>query len=73
MTGTSTSQPLTTSETDEAILAACASDGAIEDCEESPEQVRYFFENGTIGIVDRITGAVTVKRQASGVFGAAMR
>ena len=37
-------QPLTITEADEAILAACNSnDGAIEDCEECPEQVRYFL------------------------------
>jgi hypothetical protein len=57
-------QPLTITESDEAILAASNSnDGAIEDCEECPEQVRYFFESGAVGIVDRLTAAVTIKRQ----------
>jgi hypothetical protein len=60
----STAQPLTTSETDEAVLAACnGSDGAIEDCEESPEEVRYFFETGAVGVVNRIDGTVTIMQQ----------
>jgi hypothetical protein len=64
MTRTSTSQPLTLSETDEAVLAACnSSDGAIEDCEESSTEVRYFFESGATGIVNRITGIAIVKKQ----------
>ena len=61
-----TAQPLTISEADEAVLFAChRSYGAIEDCEESPEQVRYFFESGAVGIVDRLTGAVTIKAAAN--------
>jgi hypothetical protein len=63
MTVTST-QPLTISEADEAILAACdSSDGAIEDCQESSTEVRYFFESGTIGVVDRTTGRATFRQQ----------
>jgi hypothetical protein len=58
-------QPLTLTETDEIIRnAAHAADGAIEDCEEQPTEVRYFFETGTIGIVSRITGGATIKQQA---------
>jgi hypothetical protein len=29
----------------------------------APRGVRYFFESGTIGIVDRTTGQVTIKQQ----------
>jgi hypothetical protein len=55
MTSTSTSQPLSLNETGEAILAACnGSNGAIEDCEESTTEVRYFFESGAMGIVNRM-------------------
>jgi preprotein translocase subunit SecA len=52
------------SETDEAVLAVCnRNDGAIEDAEVFETEVRYFFESGAVGIVDRVTGAVTIKRQ----------
>jgi hypothetical protein len=61
---TSTSQPLTLTETDEAILAACgSSDGAIEDVEVAEAEVRYFFESGATGVVNRITGAVTIEEE----------
>jgi hypothetical protein len=47
-----------------AILSACHSyNGAIEDAEVLETEVRYFFETGTIGIVNRVTGAVTIKQQ----------
>lgn len=60
----STALPLTTSETDEAILAACdRSDGAIEDAEVLENEVRYFFESGATGVVNRIDGAVTIRQQ----------
>jgi hypothetical protein len=61
---TSTSQPLTLTETDEAILAACnSSDGAIEDVEVVEREVRCFFESGATGVVNRITGAVSIEQQ----------
>jgi hypothetical protein len=57
-------QPLTITETDEAVLSACTSgDGAVEDCEESRTEGRYFFESAAMGVVSRITGAVTIKHQ----------
>jgi hypothetical protein len=58
-------QPLTITEADEAILAASSNsnDGAIEDSEVRDTEVRYFFESGAVGIVDRLTGQVTIKRQ----------
>lgn len=52
---------LTTNQTDEIILhAATPADGAIEDCEETTDAVRYFFESGAVGIVSRVTGAVDI-------------
>jgi hypothetical protein len=43
-------QPLTITESDEAILAACNSnDGAIEDAEVRESEVRYFFASGAMG------------------------
>jgi hypothetical protein len=52
---------LTVDQTDEMIRnAANPTDGAIEDCEESPTQVLYFFASGTVGKVDRRTGAVKI-------------
>jgi hypothetical protein len=59
----STKDALTVAETDELILASCRpEDGAIEDCELEPDQVSYFFETGAVGIVCRITGTVSIKR-----------
>jgi hypothetical protein len=56
-------QPLTITEADEAILAASNSnDGAIEDAEVRDTEVRYFFESGAVGIVDRVTAVATIKR-----------
>jgi hypothetical protein len=55
-----TQYTLTTAETDAAILAACTPpDGAIEDCETSNTETRYFFESGAVGVVNRIDGTVT--------------
>jgi hypothetical protein len=54
---------LTVEQTDELILAACTrEDGAIEDCEVEPTEVRYFFESDAIGRVSRTTGQVTINR-----------
>jgi hypothetical protein len=48
-------------QTDELILAACTpADGATEDCEVGPTQVKYFFETGTTRTVNRISGEVTL-------------
>lgn len=57
-----TQRILTIEETDELILATCTKqDGAIEDAEVSPTQVSYFFESGAVGIVNRMTGQVTIQ------------
>jgi hypothetical protein len=53
---------LTVEETDELILAACTpQDGAVEDCEVEPSEVRYFFESGATGVVNRVSGRVTMQ------------
>jgi hypothetical protein len=66
MMKTQANQPanrLTTNQTDEIILhAATPADGAIEDCEETTNAVKYFFESGAVGIVCRITGAVEIHK-----------
>jgi hypothetical protein len=66
MTKTEANPPahkLTTNQTDEIILkAATPADGAIEDCEETTNAVKYFFESGAVGIVCRITGAVEIHK-----------
>jgi hypothetical protein len=36
----------------------------IEDCAETPEEVRYYFESGHIGTVSRTTGEVFINREA---------
>jgi hypothetical protein len=55
------SQPtLTSDQLDAIILAACTpADGAIEDTETTETEVRYFFESGAVGVVNRIDGTVT--------------
>jgi hypothetical protein len=56
-----TAHKLTTNQTDQLILnAATPEDGAIEDCEETTNAVKYFFESGAVGIVCRATGAVQI-------------
>jgi hypothetical protein len=53
---------LTVDQTDELILAACTKeDGAIEDAEVEPLEVRYFFQSGAMGTVCRISGQVTLR------------
>ncbi|WP_158750270.1 hypothetical protein [Acidobacterium sp. S8] len=55
-----TEQRLTVDQTDEIIRTASPWDGAIEDCEEDRNEVRYFFETGRTGRVCRQTGTVTI-------------
>ncbi len=56
---------LTIEETEELILAACTQEhGAIEDCEVEPDRVTYFFESGAMGVVNRISGQVTMRDAA---------
>ncbi len=58
-----TQHTLTVEETDTLILAACTPrDGAIEDAEVEPLEVRYFFQSGAIGTVCRVSGQVTMGR-----------
>jgi hypothetical protein len=35
---------------------------AIEDCEETTNAVKYFFESGTFGRVNRVTGTVEIRK-----------
>jgi hypothetical protein len=64
MTKTEANPPahkLTIAQTDEIILnAAIPEDGAIEDCEETTNAVKYLFESGAIGTVCRVTGVVEI-------------
>jgi hypothetical protein len=47
---------------DELILAASRpEDGAVEDCEVERHRESYFFESGATGVVDRVSGAVTIQ------------
>jgi hypothetical protein len=66
MTKTEANPPahkLTTNQTDEIILhASTPADGAIEDCEETTNAVKYFFESGAVGIVCRVTGSVEIHK-----------
>jgi hypothetical protein len=70
MTKTQANPPahkLTTNQTDEIILnAATPADGAIEDCEETTNAVKYFFESGAVGTVSRVTGAVEINSTPRG-------
>jgi hypothetical protein len=54
---------LTTDQTDAIInKASTPEDGAIEDAEVTETVVTYFFESGSIGTVDRVTGQVSIQR-----------
>jgi hypothetical protein len=60
------SQPtLTSDQLDAIVLSACTSEhGAIEDAETTETEVRYFFESGAVGVVNRISGTVIIEPPA---------
>jgi hypothetical protein len=71
MTKIEANQPahrLTIAQTDELILnAATLEDGAIEDCEETTDAVKYFFESGAVGTVSRVTAAVEITKSTPSI------